>query len=222
MNCDLVFDILTRGPFPAGDPSDDAVERHLAACHECRQLAEALRPAVDLFHESFDDCENLPGYRGTLDANERTTGSVMIKIKNAKATPVASTRARTNPVTATNAIQLAGAALVIAVLSLVAWTSNGMNSSGTDSQDSIATSPESAANYVPNLKGREMLLALGLSGECLTVKNVSTNVAATDARTRTNFLCCTQCHAAANPNRPALNSIAKLKQSCEACHDIGL
>ena len=60
MNCDHVFDILTRAPFPTGDDTDPDVEHHLRACHGCRQLAEALRPAVDLFHESIspDECNS--------------------------------------------------------------------------------------------------------------------------------------------------------------------
>src|SRR5262249_49164379 len=63
-----VFEVLTRGPFPTGDPEDDAVERHLHACHECRQLAEALRPAVALLHEAIsnDDAMDLPEYQGAL------------------------------------------------------------------------------------------------------------------------------------------------------------
>src|SRR5436190_19435945 len=68
LNCDQVFDVLTRGPFPTGEPQDDAVERHLRACHECRQLAEALRPAVALLHEAVDADEalELPEYQGAL------------------------------------------------------------------------------------------------------------------------------------------------------------
>lgn len=64
MNCDQVFDVLTRGPFPSGAASDLAVQRHLASCGECRQLAEALRPALDLIHESVPPEESwgLPGY----------------------------------------------------------------------------------------------------------------------------------------------------------------
>src|SRR5439155_14848244 len=68
LNCDQVFDVLTRGPFPTGEPEDDAVERHLRACHECRQLAEALRPAVALLHEAIatDEATALPEYQGAL------------------------------------------------------------------------------------------------------------------------------------------------------------
>lgn len=64
MNCDQVFDVLTRGPFPTGAASDIDVQRHLVACADCRQLAEALRPALDLIHESVPPEESwgLPGY----------------------------------------------------------------------------------------------------------------------------------------------------------------
>ena len=66
MTCDDVFDKLTRGPFPSGAPGDDEVEAHLGHCKECRQLAEALRPAVELFQEAVgpDECYGLPGYHG--------------------------------------------------------------------------------------------------------------------------------------------------------------
>ena len=69
MNCERVFDILTRGPFPTGEACDVHVERHLLACHDCRRLAEALRPAVELLHECVEgqEAESLPGYRGWLD-----------------------------------------------------------------------------------------------------------------------------------------------------------
>ncbi len=69
MNCEQVFDILTRGPFPTGEAWDAHVERHLLACHDCRRLAEALRPAVELMHECVEgqEADSLPGYRGWLD-----------------------------------------------------------------------------------------------------------------------------------------------------------
>ena len=67
ITCDEVFDVLTRGPFPTGseDGVDDAVELHISGCHECRQLAEALRPAVHLLQEAMAE-EGLPTYRGAI------------------------------------------------------------------------------------------------------------------------------------------------------------
>ncbi|MBX3415448.1 MAG: hypothetical protein KF708_22380 [Pirellulales bacterium] len=68
MNCDRVFDILTRGPFPSGAPSDERVERHLSNCPACRRLAAALQPAIELFEEAItpDEGRDLPAYWGDL------------------------------------------------------------------------------------------------------------------------------------------------------------
>jgi len=66
MDCDQVFMILTRGPFPTGEPSDELVEAHLERCAECWRLAEALRPALEVFQEAIPAAESrdLPGYWG--------------------------------------------------------------------------------------------------------------------------------------------------------------
>lgn len=76
LDCDFVFDILTRGPFPPidGKPFDPqrqadarAIENHLATCHDCRQLAEALLPTAELFHEALSEEERatLPAFYDT-------------------------------------------------------------------------------------------------------------------------------------------------------------
>ena len=57
IHCDEVFEILTRGPFPTGAASDGIVESHLSHCDECRRLAEALRPAVELLQEAITSDE---------------------------------------------------------------------------------------------------------------------------------------------------------------------
>jgi hypothetical protein len=66
MDCDRVFMILTRGPFPTGEPWDEEVETHLETCADCWRLAEALRPSNDVFQESVPAIEgrDLPGYWG--------------------------------------------------------------------------------------------------------------------------------------------------------------
>ncbi|MCA9247889.1 MAG: hypothetical protein KDA42_12255 [Planctomycetales bacterium] len=64
MNCDHVFSILTRGPFPSGDATDRFVEAHLLHCESCRELAEALRPSPEYGPESVTNEESweLPVY----------------------------------------------------------------------------------------------------------------------------------------------------------------
>jgi hypothetical protein len=66
MDCDRVFMILTRGPFPTGEPWDEQVEAHLEMCADCWRLAEALRPALEVFQEAVPPAESrhLPGYWG--------------------------------------------------------------------------------------------------------------------------------------------------------------
>ena len=66
MDCDQVFMILTRGPFPTGEPWDEQVEAHLETCTDCWRLAEALRPALEVFQEAIPPAEgrDLPGYWG--------------------------------------------------------------------------------------------------------------------------------------------------------------
>jgi hypothetical protein len=66
MDCDQVFTILTRGPFPTGEPWDEQVEAHLETCTDCWRLAEALRPALEVFQEAVPPAESreLPGYWG--------------------------------------------------------------------------------------------------------------------------------------------------------------
>ncbi|MEM9184874.1 MAG: hypothetical protein AAGB00_00085 [Planctomycetota bacterium] len=73
MNCDQAFAALTSGPFPSGQPHRAAYERqvsrHLEACDSCRRIAEALRPAGDIFQESVPPAEgrDLPGYWGPIN-----------------------------------------------------------------------------------------------------------------------------------------------------------
>lgn len=50
LNCDQTFDCLTD---PIHRHSAD-VEQHLASCPRCRDMAEILEPALDLFDESID------------------------------------------------------------------------------------------------------------------------------------------------------------------------
>lgn len=78
VSCDDVFDRLTQGPFPGPtvarteEQNDVAVQRHIDACHECRMLAEGLRPAVSWIHESLEApaVAALPSYRSLGEASK--------------------------------------------------------------------------------------------------------------------------------------------------------
>jgi len=89
MDCDQVFMILTRGPFPTGESWDEDVETHLETCGDCWRLAEALRPALEVFQEAVPPSEgrDLPGYWG--DARPSTV-TVAQLTRGATRTSVAS------------------------------------------------------------------------------------------------------------------------------------
>lgn len=92
MNCDQVFDILTRGPFPTGQDYDAWVEEHLSGCRECRRLAEALQPALELFEESVtpEEGRNLPAYWGALlDGAGEDTPAATCRVGNRRRRAVA-------------------------------------------------------------------------------------------------------------------------------------
>ena len=214
MNCDHVFDILTRAPFPAGEATDTDVEHHLRACHECRQLAEALRPAVDLFHESIpsDESFDLPGYMGDLFSAADAT------VITSVASSPSITRRKIKSGMASSGLGVAICLLVCCGL---------IFSSGRDLVPSwhspLVTSREGVLR--PNRTGLELLTSLQLPAICRDSFDANHGAApagnngpesSSDLEFRTR--CCTECHAVANPQRPKLTSTVKLTRSCAACH----
>ncbi len=227
MNCDQVFEILTRAPFPSGEASDASVEHHLGSCHACRELAEALRPAVDLFHESIpaDESLDLPGYMGRLFAavDESATATVTRR-------PPATRRSVKSG--------MASAGFGTAICLLVC---GGLVLSFGRDLVSSRPGPLAASGDLadrPVREGRELLASLNLPLVCRTTfepnragrrgnETIERTKAAGPAtgtpsadrhahRTR----CCTECHAVANPDRPKLVSTVKLSRSCAACHRV--
>jgi hypothetical protein len=98
MDCDRVFMILTRGPFPTGEPWDEQVEAHLESCADCWRLAEALRPALEVFQEAVPPSESrdLPGYWG----DARPASVVITDVRRCavnRTAPAAEVRLRTRP-----------------------------------------------------------------------------------------------------------------------------
>jgi len=67
INCEHVFDVLTRGPVSLNEEPE--VREHLCHCSDCRRLAEAFRPAVGLIHEALDD-QGLPSVEGLPHVDE--------------------------------------------------------------------------------------------------------------------------------------------------------
>ena len=232
MSCDDVFDILTRGPFPSGDATDPTVELHLVACHECRQLAEALRPAVDLFHETVPSTEldELPGYHGSLRELRVATPP-----RRAAATFVAPARPQTPTKTRQWAnvwsefalARFAAAMLLGATVCFLCWELGGAKVPSTNPHADDAASIHARHKIWPSDEGWELLHSLNLPHGCLPQLALVSHPAEYpfDPSPETPTLvavedlaCCTRCHSAAEPTRPPLTSFAALTQSCRGCH----
>ncbi len=230
MNCDQVFDILTRGPFPTGTPCDSPVEAHLTECPQCRRLAEALRPALELFQEAVgpEESRDLPGYWCAV-ATDRQQPGVSCAEDVAQSRPVAvrgprraELRRRWNSLTVRR--RLAVVALVVALASMV-------GSRGTfDGRSSLlapAVAPAVVARPAP--AGDGLLLAKARRIELPTVSEACfadrSAAARRDIPRRQRVLveadlltldCCTGCH---NANAVAMpKALATVSQSCQLCH----
>jgi hypothetical protein len=220
MNCDQVFDILTRGPFPAGEPSDAAVERHLCACHECRELAEALQPSVSLFHESInpDEGAELPGYRGALwnsSALEPASAQTAVAMSAVSAPPTGgslvtrrssriSSSVRTLLLRVAAVATLAGAlaALIVGIVGFEAGVGNRQVSSNAAALAADGGGPTTLASFE------------FLPQDCYRLTKVF------PPERRSEALCCTHCHARALSEAPPLGeSVVLVARSCRHCHE---
>lgn len=230
MNCDRVFDILTRGPFPNGETTDAAVELHLIACHDCRRLAEALRPAINLFHEAVPCTElhNLPGYTGALCSRD---GKFLSESKIVTLAPPLRRTLRLQQL-----LHLAfGSEYLMprfALAMLIGATLFGILWSVTHEAPPHRPPHASASSWsptpsaVPSIQpeGRQMLVALALPATCQhglsrwLGHNHDSDSSVIDSIQNGSLKCCTDCHAAHRPPQVALSSLGKIVRSCQACH----
>ena len=230
MNCDQVFDILTRGPFPSGT-SDDDVELHLAAGHDCRQLADALRPAVDMFHEAMphDEYDALPGYRGSLRESDARSLPLAVTLMLDRPSIDASTICeRSRKITPDmSSWRLAVVALLVLAFAGLLWSVNSSSNDDWTFKGSGTSRPD-PAQIQPDAGGQLQLAKLELSDECVSRYDRgqlgATRLAdgPNDGSSQTqHFVCCTQCHhAASSQSRPSPpQTISVAMAACTACHE---
>jgi hypothetical protein len=235
MNCDLVFEILTRGPFPAGEPTDVSVELHLSRCHECRQLAEALRPAVELFHEALSDEEeasSLPGYYGAAPAEEALPATILTAAWSQPAARIqpafgrSRRRSWSRPQLGPLGQVACGTALGAVLCLLLAFFLTGPNPPREETAaNRDAARPQTPTAAAPLKEVRTVLASLRLPLACF--QPVDGNSAPNErlggeealADATASLVCCTECHSAAAPRRPAVSAVALLqREACGACH----
>jgi len=231
MNCDQVFDVLTRGPFPSGASTDANVELHLAACHDCRQLADALRPATDMFHEAMaqDEYDHLPGYRGSLRESETqplpSAVATMLDRPPAEASAICERHRRVTP--ERSAWRLTAACLLALAIAGLLWTVNSNSHDDWVFNGSGAPRPEQV-QFQPDADGLLQLAKLELSDECVLRTHREQRGATTSASDPNDdgfqtqqFVCCTRCHHAISSQSPPSppRTISVAMAACTACHE---
>lgn len=241
MNCDRVFDILTRGPFPTGHASDREVEAHLARCGDCYRLAEALRPAVELFEESIsrDQVDDLPGYRGELRRAPGRGGAKQIQVVR-RATPVpaafeSTARSAWRRAWDRPALRVA-TALVLGMVLAVGLRMAGLSEKPA-AWETAAVAPAPPATQPtppapPLFMGdetdspiRAVPAALQLAPACFGIRPLFTGqsqptIELAQGRSLVDYnqlQCCTQCHHQGQ-KQSAPHAIAAVAQSCATCH----
>jgi hypothetical protein len=231
--CDEVFDILTRGPFPTGAPSDGIVESHLTQCDGCRQLAEALRPAVELFQEAVtpEESRTLPAYWGESSSNLTPWLSIE---KIAPSQVAQRTRravrqgARTRRLSSLSSISLRPAARLAAALLLgmaLAGLLRQLGSAGDDFQ--LATvapgEAEGKTRWLLAERGAHWFERNKLSEHCIAEASGPRLVAAPGGNRSAvgsiELACCSSCHVASGSvRRMTSRSTSTLVTACRACH----
>ena len=229
MNCDQVFDVLTRGPFPTGTSCDTPVEAHLRVCAECRRLAEALRPALELFQEAVgpEESRDLPGYWCEVSA-ERTQPLVSYATDRPPVRVATHRWAQSSlakNVSALSAWRLAAAlAFGVTLGSLLSSRDHLDGFSAVPPADQhVAALPPSPQDFQSRLTLAERKTLAGLPAACFRHQSGraprysagSPNVLA--SADLSNLNCCSECH---NSNSDSVTSHATLTvtQSCQICH----
>ena len=198
LNCDDVFEALTRGPLLVGE-ENEALEQHLGECGECRALAEEFAPGASLLNVEL---------AATEDEDSRSLAErVFSRFEAQRALAPARHFLAINSQTWT---QLAAAAAVLIALGTLIWAVAPGDSRLPQEQAILsAFASPLAPGGQPDEHGLLHLASLNLPRLCLTA------VPASDAKEA--MQCCTRCHHAGD-SVPAVRIVAFSQQSCLACH----
>jgi hypothetical protein len=230
MNCDQVFDILTRGPFPTGGASDADVETHLSHCDECRRLADALRPALELFQEAVgpEESRDLPGYWCAV-ATDRTQPIVSFAAsRQLRQTKFGAglTKHWFATGTAVTAWRMAAMLALGATLGTVIGSRSALDSRliGLPPVDSVAAAVGAADDDDgPQLTASQHSELAVIPAACLRYRPGKSPrftlrgdqlLAQADL---TNLICCSECHNINGEGVPK-SATAQVAKQCQLCH----
>lgn len=203
IDCNKVFERLTRGPFPNGSQADTDVQKHLAACHECRCLAESLRPAVTLLHESMtaEQRADLPEYRSADEEEQRVRILDRIADQPPPAWEHTSYGSQSNRWR--DLCWVLAPALLLAVMALA------MHS------DRSPIGDRTRQIALGSFSSVDLLTSFSLPAACLPEFSASQS---NPVGMNNAFQCCSKCHAAMNPDAPHVRCMGQLTTACLACH----
>jgi hypothetical protein len=226
IHCDEVFDILTRGPFPTGAPSDGIVEAHLNHCEACRQLAEALRPAIELLQEAIspEESNDLPRYGGVAQPRAMWTerGPSPLKTKPLVARPVARVAAKLRRTSEAWPWRSAAKFVVAACVGLaLAGMLRQVVLSRDVYQRPVPTPVALAAAWRSDLDPVQWAGQQRLGPRCReTIAGYTFAVSAGDptAEDTIQLTCCTGCHAARAGQILPAHRVSSFVLACQACH----
>jgi hypothetical protein len=241
MNCDRVFAILTRGPFPSGDPTDRAVEHHLSTCLECRMFADALRPHDNTDAEPLlpEESRGLPFYWGANALRGEAVVSTAVQGRSPRQQHSFRYQKR-EPRTNLSGWYLAFAVLTGtlfgALLNFVSVPDEGGNELASAHSKMSSMSPRTIP---PVDVDNQLITKLGVTPACLD-RRVSRLASVEDRYdhryditqaygtqafgpgaseiTSGSLRCCTECHNATSPRLAMTSSTAKIVRSCQVCH----
>lgn len=227
MTCDDLFDLLTGQTRPDNAPAREAMKRHLVHCRNCRRLADALEPAVELFREASagDEFAAPALYEGPwqdedmeqTEWDDRAERQPLVK------------RPPDVPewfhvLLGGDLLRLAAAVLIGLTLGAVVWGTTDSPLSATAPGGLAISAPGPAAISAPHVT----LASLRLTAACLPLEHRPSADAgsprlrlASDLLASANYSalnCCTHCHASLGEAPHSRFATAEVVRSCQACH----
>ncbi len=206
MRCDDVFEILTSVPFPSGSSTDEAVEQHLSACHECRSFAEAMRPIASIATES-----DLPTYNGRI--SEQTTGHQPPSLVNRVQVLVQREHEdRMRKKKSANAASRSGAAFIVVCAAACLF-----GAAATFGSQLWATRGKADASFATTIPHATSSVSVQCNSSLLS--SIKTNAVIPVKLMESADACCLNCHGGQTRGREKRQeSIGLVVMSCQKCH----
>jgi hypothetical protein len=234
MNCDDVFVILTRGPFPTGARTDSGVEAHLQVCPECQRLAAALRPNERGSPDAVEpeESRHLPGYWGT---SLESSGELAISLSDAVSSPRAQRlglqRQQVQMGKNLNVWQFAAAVALGIVLAAALRTLVTVHTQTASAADPGLGALMMAPATTQAQRAEARWAMCDLNPMCRPQKPIRSieqsfssgeqplSLTLDESPASAAVNCCTQCHRADSNLQISSRAVLRLQKTCIGCHD---